>query len=177
MLKDRKADQFFNLFMSEQKRIYTFILTLLPNQFDADDVMQETAIILWNKFDEFDPNTNFLAWALTIAKFQVMGFCKTISRDKLQFNGQMIDRIAEKVTQRHSTFETRRQTLKKCIGKLNPEDRHLILLRYEKGLTIKEVAKQVQRPIHGMYKAMSRIHEALLNCVNLNVKIETVHHD
>lgn len=84
---------FGRLFVQHQSRIYGFIRSLVVHRADAEDLLQETASVLWRKFDEFRPGSNFLAWALQVARFQVMYFRQRQKRDVLQFSDKFVDAV------------------------------------------------------------------------------------
>src|SRR6202040_3274100 len=71
-----KGKVFLRLFLENERRLYAYILTLLANHADADDVLQEASLVMWDKFDEQHPPDHFLAWACRIAYFKVLDFCK-----------------------------------------------------------------------------------------------------
>ena len=60
------------LFRHEQRRLYQFIVTLLGNTVDADDVFQETSLAIWSAFDQFKPHTDFYCWARQIAYHRIL---------------------------------------------------------------------------------------------------------
>ena len=66
--------EFVRLYTASSRRIYTYILTLLPNRTDAEDVFQDVSVLLWEKFPEFTPGTQFSAWACRIAYFKALSF-------------------------------------------------------------------------------------------------------
>ena len=72
MLEHERHEEFMRLFLSCQPRIFAFIRSLVFSRADADDVLQETALVLWEKFARFEPGTRFDRWAFRIAHFQVM---------------------------------------------------------------------------------------------------------
>ena len=85
-----KARLFLRLFLQNQRRIYAYVLTLLPNRADADDVFQEASLVLWDKFDESSPPDDFAAWGCRIAYFKVLDFYKnsdTLIRAKTRIAG------------------------------------------------------------------------------------------
>lgn len=67
-----KENQYIRLLSAHYVRIKSFIFTMLPNESDADDVMQETSITLWKKFNDFQSGTDFVAWPVTIAKYKAL---------------------------------------------------------------------------------------------------------
>ena len=68
----RNEGEFVRLYTASSRRIYTYILTLLPNRTDAEDVFQDVSALLWEKFHEFTPGTQFGAWACRIAYFKAL---------------------------------------------------------------------------------------------------------
>src|SRR4029079_16308299 len=69
-------EEFARLFSRHARRIYAFIVTLVFTHHDAEEVFQNTSVVLWNKFNEFRPDSNFFAWASRIAYFEVLNLMK-----------------------------------------------------------------------------------------------------
>lgn len=160
-----RNERFFRLFMSSQSRIYAYILMLVHNHNDAEDLLQETASVLWERFDEYVPEKSFAAWAVGIARNKVFNFIRDNSRTRVQFQESIINKIAE--YGKHSVDEEpeRVEAIKRCVEKLKADDRRLILVRYEHNITIKKLAELIGRSPAGLYKTMGRIHHMLLQCV------------
>lgn len=160
-----RNERFFRLFMSSQSRIYAYILMLVHNHNDAEDIMQETASVLWERFDEYIPEKSFAAWAVGIARNKVFNFIRDNTRTRVQFQESIITKIAE--YGRHSVDEApdRVEAIKRCVEKLRDDDRRLILIRYEQNVTIKKLAELIGRSPAGLYKTLGRIHYLLQECV------------
>ena len=62
------------LFVTGQGNLLAFILSLHPGMAEAEDILQETFLVVSRKADTFAEGTNFLAWACTIARFKVLEF-------------------------------------------------------------------------------------------------------
>lgn len=165
-----QTERFLGLLLAHQRRVHAYILSLVPNRSDADDLLQETIVALWRKFDCYEPGTDFLAWAVAVARYEVLKFRQKHARSKLLFSEELMGALAQSVELKVAEFDDRHTALETCLGKLAARDRELIALRYQEGLTIKAVALRVGRPIAGMYKAMSRIHDALTLCVRGSMK-------
>lgn len=75
-----QKDHFHRLLTLNDKKIYAYILSVLRNANDADDVMQETSSVMWSKFSDFSPGMHFVLWEITIARYQILAFF----RDKKQ---------------------------------------------------------------------------------------------
>ncbi|MHC5160788.1 MAG: sigma factor, partial [Planctomycetota bacterium] len=86
-----KTEEFLSLLMSNQRRINSYVLSLVPNMNDADDIMQETITVLWRKFDEFQVGTNFASWGMKVAFYCVLDFRKKKAKDKLVFSDDLLN--------------------------------------------------------------------------------------
>jgi len=163
--KPTKESIFFGFFMNCQKNLYAYILSSVRNYSDAKDIFQETATVLWQKFDEFDQNSNFMAWGISIARNLVRKYFHQHERSKLKFDEKLIRKIEEETLSELNSYDTRVDSLRKCFKELSESNRQLIKLRYEEGLTIKSIAARFGKPLQGMYKYIARLQNALLECI------------
>lgn len=155
---------FIKLYLANERRIYGFVRALVPNWSDVDDVIQETAAVLWSKFDQFEKGTNFSAWALKIAHFQILNYYKSRNKDKLYFSEDLLDILAEK-NRKNPNVDERLSILKKCLQKLKSYELSLIQMRYEPGSSTRVVAEQTGKELHVLYRLFNKIHSKLLLCI------------
>jgi RNA polymerase sigma-70 factor (ECF subfamily) len=162
-----KAKLFLRLFLQNQRRLYAYILMLVPHRADADDVLQEVSQVLWDKFDQQDPPGDFTAWGCRIAYFKVLDLFKKKRRCRVQFSQAMLERVAETAIEQAGALQLdeRREALAACIGKLSDKDRDLINRRFADGATTESTATAVGRSVDAVYKALSRIRQSLFDCV------------
>jgi RNA polymerase sigma-70 factor (ECF subfamily) len=162
-----KSKQFLRLFLRNERRLYAYILTLLPNRTDADDVLQEASLVMWDKFDAGHPPADFAAWGCRIAYFKVLDFGKKRQRSRVLFSQPMLERIAETAVEQAGSLQLdeRREALYGCIEKLSARDRDLLARRFADGVTTQSAAAQVGRSVDAVYKALARIRQALFDCV------------
>ncbi len=162
-----RSKQFLRLFLQNERRLYAYILTLLPNRADADDVLQEASLVMWDKFDERNPPDDFAAWGCRIAYFKILDFCKKSQRNRARFSQVMLERVAETAAGQAATLQLdeRREALAGCIEKLTPSDRDLLARRFAEGATTQSTAAQVGRSVDAVYKALAKIRQALFDCV------------
>jgi RNA polymerase sigma-70 factor, ECF subfamily len=157
--------QFIRLFLENERRIYGFIVSVLPNFNDAEDVLQETSLVLWQKFSQYQPGTDFVAWACRIAQLEVLKFFRKLGRSRLQLSSEAMDAVAEKTITHGTLLESRQNALATCLQRLNPRDRDLLERRYVQSASTNQIAGQVGRSIHAIYKALARIHDELMLCI------------
>src|SRR5215471_9542211 len=133
---------FLRLFLRNERRLYAYILTLLPNRADADDVLQEVSLVLWDKFDAENPPDDFAAWGCRIAYFKVLDFYKKSHRSRVCFSQAMLERVAETAVEEAAALQLdeRRAALARCVEKLSPRNRDLLTRRFAEGATTQSTA-------------------------------------
>lgn len=167
MPNDARNDgcDFGRLFVQYQPRIYGFIRSLLVHRSDAEDLLQETASVLWRRFDEFQPGSNFLAWALQVARYQVLYFRQRQRRDAIEFSEEFLDAVTADTVAEAARLGDLQSLLDECMEKLPQGDRDLFDLHYQSNLPAKGLAERLGRPLSTVYNAINRIRRTLADCV------------
>ena len=166
MRQDKSREEFAGLYAAHEPQLFSYILALTGNLSVAEDVFQETCVVMWQKFDDFEIGTNFSAWTRKIAYHMVMRHHRQTGKQQVIVGDAFIEMISSVRSQRASMRDRRRDTLQHCMTKLGQRDRELLTCRYsEDNLTIKDVAAKLGRPANTVYKALRRIRANLLECV------------
>ena len=160
------------LMTQHQRRIFGYIYTLVPDRHDAEDILQETSLVVCEKFEQFKPGTDFAAWACQIAYWEVRRARQKFARSKVVFNQDVVDAIAETASQLAPEMSARREALAKCLQKLHPRDRELLMTRYEPGSGVELAAQRSGRSLEAAYKALARLRKLLLDCVTTQLSLE-----
>jgi len=161
-----RYEEFLRLFAKHESGIFAYLLTLLTNRADAEEVFQETCIVLWRSFDRFQLGTNFRAWACRTALHQVIAFRRKQKRERLRFTQAFVETVAKEYEEKADDLEERLSALADCIAKLKTRDRELLSQCYRSNTTTKAVAEQIGRPADTVYKALKRVRRALFDCVS-----------
>jgi RNA polymerase sigma-70 factor (ECF subfamily) len=162
-----KRQFFLPLFLRNQQRLYAYIFTLLPNRADADDALQEASLAMWDKFDEQAPPNDFLSWARRIAYYKVLDVYKRGQRSRVTFSQTMLEHVAETAAEHAETLQLdeRREALAGCVEKLGRRERDLLAERFADGATTRSTSVRVGRSVESVYKALSRLRQSLMDCV------------
>ena len=164
------GEAFTRLLLQNQKRIAGLIFSLVPRGADADDVMQETCAVMWRKFNEFEPGTDFGAWALRIARFQVMSHYRQRRRAQARLSDETVEALADTFAHLHWESSDRVEALRTCVGQLKEREFDLVQRRYNGEEGVEEIASHVGSTVHAVYKALARLHVRLLACVNSKLR-------
>ena len=161
---DRKS-HFVSLLTANYYQIHSFILTMVPNKTDAEDILQNTFIYMWEHFGDFKPGTKFLSWAVTIAKFQVLTYQKGISRSKIRLSETSLDLIAVENVKLSTKVDEMYEALQKCIKKLPEKELDFLKRRFMQGVSVSQIADDIGASLNVVYKRISKIKGMLLNCI------------
>ncbi len=164
--RDAKAGEFVSLLTAQQTRIYAYILSLVPNFSDADDILQDTTKIMWERFDDFKHGTDFLAWAKKIAYLLIMKYYRDTQKKYAAFyDEQLIAKLDADSHTLSASFKDYHVHLRHCLKKLKHKDRNLLQLRYYENQKVREMASRFGCSVQYIYRNISRIHQFLLACI------------
>ncbi len=172
---NKKTKIFLSLLMANQRRINSYILSVVPNFSDADDIMQETISVMWRKFDRFEIGTDFAGWGLKVAHYCILDFRKKKSKDRLVFSDNIFQQINEVANQTPDDPDDRIGHLRHCIQKLKVADQRLLKARYELNCNANSLAVQLDRSVQYVYKHLARIHHTLILCLKRAFREEEIY--
>lgn len=162
-MADRQAE-FVRLLSQHSSRIFGFLLALCVNRTDAEDVFQNTSVVLWEKFDTYQRGTNFLAWACRIAYFEAL-YDRRKSRRVKTLSDAAWDALAADALQRSDDNKEDQETLADCLKKLKASDRQLLHEKYFMQRSVADIAAAGAKSVYSIYRSLSRIHDSLLRCM------------
>lgn len=160
-----QEESFVQLFVETEPALRSFILSQVGNWADMNEILQQTSLVLWRKFGQYEAGTHFRSWAFKIARFEILNHLKKQRRSKLVFSNETLELLAVDEPEEEDYLEAHRHALAECLKKLKPEQRSLLRDCYEEGKTMKEVAQQQSRSLDALYKIMQRLRSSLLQCV------------
>lgn len=160
---DNQAE-FVRQLSRHSSKIYGFILMLSVSRNDADDVFQDTSVVLWKKYETYEEGTSFRAWACKIAYFEVLKLRRSQQR-VTYLSDNAISALANDALTLLQDEDDNREVLAACLQKLVAGDRQLIEQKYFVNLSTEEIALRTSRSVYSIYRALSRVHGLLLRCM------------
>lgn len=162
---DQQLQEFVRELTANQGRIRAFVVTLMPGSPDVGDVLQETNLVLWKSRSRFRPRSNFLAWAFTIARLEVLHHRARVKRKREPLiSDELLELLAEEVPP-SGDHEAYLNALEDCKSKLTDAQRALIDYRYTPGYSIEAYSLKTGRAASALRVSLMRIRAALRACV------------
>lgn len=161
-------DDFARLLGGSQRRLFLYLMGLLGDRTAAEDVLQETNLVLWREFEQFEPGTNFTAWSCRVAFNQVRAHRTQRGRDRLVFSDAFLTAVDEELTREADGLEERRAALADCLNRLPDHHRELVRRRYlgERDGGTEELAARLGKSPDAVLRMLSRIRRSLHDCVS-----------
>jgi RNA polymerase sigma-70 factor (ECF subfamily) len=164
-----RTDEFLRLLSEHDREVLLYILSLVPNWNDAEEIRQETHVKLWQEFDKFQSDSDFGKWARTIARYEVLTFRTRAQRRSFHVSQRSIDLVAAEVEASVDSVKPRQMALTECVNELSAFNRELVRLYYTVGRKIKEIAGELRCSPDAAYKALQRTRADLRLCVDRKI--------
>lgn len=157
---DVLTEEFLEYFLQYHERLFGYIYSLVHHEQDARDIFQKVSLLLWQKFDSFDREADFFAWACGVAYNEVRNYFRTSSRCRLCFSQELLDTLA---TERlpEDECDHRLEVLRQCLAQLPRQERDLLLEVYGEGRPIREVAERRGKAAQTLYNRLNLIRRKL----------------
>lgn len=163
--ESERHHRFLRSFTAQEPAIRAYVRRLLPSRADADDVMQEVSVVLWEKFKTFQPDGDFRAWAFGVARYEVLAWLRDKGRDKLVLDEAVVTRLADESAEHEPHLERQREALESCMQKVAPDQRDLLMRAYQPQVRMQEVAEASGRTTSGFYQWLHRMRRSLMDCI------------
>ena len=159
-----------------QPRLYGFVLSLVGNRDEADDVLQNVNVVLLRKQSTFQPESNFGGWAMQIAYLEVQSHRKRNSRARQRLSDVAVEILAETARQDnsamgHGGWEAHRGALRQCLDLVPDRQRQLLELRYG-GQSVESLSDQLGRSIGSISQTLYRVRNRLAECIRRRLAVE-----
>ena len=152
-----------------QNGVFGYILSLVGDPDTARDILQDTNVVLWRKSGEFKAGSNFMPWALGVARLEVLAFRRDHQRDRHVFDAQLLEQLADEYAATSDDPDVRQRAFEDCLKELPPRQRELLSARYAPGGSVQEMAERRGQSAGALSVTLSRIRKALANCIKAKV--------
>jgi RNA polymerase sigma-70 factor, ECF subfamily len=157
--------RFLSLFLRSEREIFRYVAALVPNVTDAEDIVQQTALALWEKFDAYDPSRPFTPWACRFALNKARQWIERRQRWQALLDRGLAEELVQRRHELLPEFETRLKHLEGCLQKLPEGQRSLVEGYYYERASVETLAQRSGRSEAATYKMLQRIRQALQVCV------------
>jgi RNA polymerase sigma-70 factor (ECF subfamily) len=151
-----------------QNKLFAYIFTLVPWRQEAENILQETNVVMWQKRHEFEPGTSLSAWGHRIAHNQVLAYRRDCARrnKKVVFDDELIGLLSDQAKNLSEHADKYVDALQLCLKTLSDESRRLLFMRYWERMGADSMAEEMQRSAGALRTLLFRIRQQLRDCIN-----------
>jgi RNA polymerase sigma-70 factor, ECF subfamily len=164
-LSAERQEEFVLLLNGAHGLLLRYLLTLVANRHDAEDVLQRASLVMWRRFGTFEAGTDFIAWATTVAFYEARNFQRVTGRSRLEFDDELMQTLAAERVDHVRQWSARSDALEECMQKLDAASRALVEAIYTDGTQAIEIARQQGCAPKTIYNKLNFIRRALAECV------------
>jgi RNA polymerase sigma-70 factor, ECF subfamily len=168
--RDLRNREFVRLLAEHERRLDAYVHALIPSWQDAEDVLQNTKLRLWEQFESFRPEADFGAWAIAIARYMVRTHRTLRQRQRVCFSDDLLEKISRHMLENSAGQDDRTLALVECVRALNSVSRRLLRLFCTGPRKIKDIAREVGQTPSATYSALYRIRWSLFDCVERRLR-------
>jgi len=148
-----------------QPVVAAFISSVVPSFHDVDDILGRVAVVLVQKFDRYDRQRSFAAWAIGIAKYEIFNHRRERAYDRHIFDAEAIEQLAGAYEAQTSQLDELREALSHCLKKVRGRSRKALQMRYIRSLRPARIAKELDMTANAVFVMLHRIRIGLRNCI------------
>lgn len=153
------------LLVEHHDELFAFILSIVRNLAAAEDVMQDVAVVVCERWEQFTVGTDFGKWSRQIARYKILSERERTLKRLPLLSDDVIERIAVGFDEDRRTSHDHTAALRECLRKLRNRAREVVRLRYADGLNCAAIAERIGTTLTTVYKDLSRARGALAECV------------
>ncbi len=161
----QRTELLISLLTEHQQALFRYVFSLVGNEADARDILQETSLAISRKFPEYETSRPFLPWAYRFAYFEVLKYREKTSRLPLAVSNDVLELLADERQKIEPELDARLGALTSCLAKLNPEDRRMMTYRYDADHTTDEIMQRMAMTRRTLFRNLERVRGALADCI------------
>ena len=162
----RESD-FVKLLMEHRAMLHSFVYAVTRDPHATEDVLQEVSVVLWSKFSEFEPGTNFGVWARSVAYREILAARRSEMRAHRHFDDAVAQAILSAYERRSERVDAtdHRDALRKCLAGIGGDLRKVIHCRYAMRMSSRDIARKFARTAQAIDALVYRGKKLLSDCV------------
>jgi RNA polymerase sigma-70 factor (ECF subfamily) len=168
-------DRFTRHWTQAQPVVASYINSMVPDFHAAEDLLQDVAVVLLHKFGEYQADKPFVAWAIGVARLEILSRRRAHERNPLSSDSQLIEAVGAVYEELAPELDARARALRECRKAIKGAAETILTLRYEKELKPAEIAQRMGVESGSIRVQLTRIRAALQECVQRRMSIQERH--
>lgn len=164
--------ELLQLLGAHERSLFAYVYALTPTWQDAEEVMQQVRIRVWQEFDNYDPARSFGSWARAIAYYLTLAHRKEKSRQREFFSEHILEEVSRTYESLADGATERQAALFRCLDRLEGNKRRIVEAYYLSSEPAKQIAERLAMTPNALRQLLFRIRKMLFECVERAMQVE-----
>lgn len=170
---DERTRRVTRLWTQAQPKVSAFVISVVRDFRDRDDLIQDIAVAVFESFDSYDPARPFTKWAMGVARNQFKIYLRKRQRALNLFDPDTVQALESAFAELPPMESRQLDFLGECLQNLDTKGRELCELRYQDNLKPTAISQKLNLPGTAVRKALQRIRDQLRSCIELKASAES----
>ena len=151
-----------------QESVWRIAAAMLRDRDATENLVQQVFVDAYFHLDQYEPGTDFGAWIRTVARNRLRKEFRTATREDRRleaYRQRLAERLRAEANENQDDSDRYIAALRGCREYLPPRDAEMLQMRYERGLSFEEIARQQGQTPEAVQRMISRIRFRLRDCI------------
>ena len=162
---DKESEIFTKYWTLAMPSVAGFIHSMVNDYHEVQDILQDVAVVLHKKFDQYDPDKSFVSWSIGIARYEILHYRRSKARNVISYNTEIVDKIMEAYVKLEPEFSDSFYVLRECLSELRGKAKKAVELRYAQHLPSQDIAKSMNVSDGSVRVLLNRSRNTLKKCI------------
>lgn len=167
-----RTRELLQLLGAHERSLFAYVYALTPNWQDAEEVMQQVRIRIWQEFDRYDPEKSFGSWARAIAYYLTLAHRKEKSRQREYFSEHVLEEVSRTYEALAESANERQAALFRCLDRLDGNKRRIVEAYYLSAEPARQIAERLAMTPNALRQLLFRVRKILHECVERALQVE-----
>ncbi len=160
-----KRKEFIAQFVRSERSLRALLLAATGDMNLAEDLLQNVASALWEKWPKYDPERPFRRWALGVARIEILRWRRSAARNRIVFDDRILDQLVDAADRTAEEADRSLALLAECLLEVNGNAREVLNLKYTLGLRSRQIAEKIGKSVGAVEMLLTRTRRALRDCI------------
>lgn len=159
-------DALVRILVRERGKLTAYIWSIVRDLHATEDVFQEVCLRAVKHRESIESESHLMGWLRRVSRNLSIDLMRRTGRDATTLDESVLELLERQWAETDgSPMQSAVAAVRECFSLLTPNAQRIVKLRYVDGMRSSEVARHLGRKVGAVYKAIVRIHQAMVNCV------------
>jgi RNA polymerase sigma-70 factor, ECF subfamily len=164
-LTKERQNEFTTLWSGAYPVVAAYTASLVTDHHQTEEVLSRIAITVVRKFQQYDPTRSFTAWAIGIARYEILKFRRERARDRHLFAQDLLETIGDRCVALSEETATYGDSLRECLEHVQGRAAAALAMCYGENLHSADIGRRLQMTAGAVRTMLHRARDVVRRCI------------